>query len=54
LEAIKRNPQITQNQLAEVLGVTVDGVKYHIKNLSKKGIIKREGSDRAGEWVVVE
>jgi Predicted transcriptional regulator containing an HTH domain and an uncharacterized domain shared with the mammalian protein Schlafen len=54
LEVVKHNPQITQNQLAEALGITMDGVKYHIKNLSKKGIIKREGSDRAGEWVIIE
>jgi len=54
LNAIKENPDITQNELAAVLGITMDGVKYQIKNLTKKGALKREGSDRGGRWIVVE
>ncbi|MCC8188391.1 MAG: winged helix-turn-helix transcriptional regulator [Bacteroides sp.] len=51
---MKNNPQITQRELSKILNITIDGVKYHIKNLSKKGIIRREGSDRAGTWKVTE
>jgi len=54
LNAINENPDITQNELATVLGITMDGVKYQIKNLTKKGVLKREGSDRGGKWIVVE
>jgi len=54
LKAIEENPTISQNELATVLGITMDGVKYQIKSLTKKGILKREGSDRAGRWIIVE
>jgi len=33
---MKDNPQITQRELSKILNITIDGVKYHIRNLSKK------------------
>ena len=43
IEYIKQNPFITQQQLADVLGIERSSVAVHISNLSKKGIIKGKG-----------
>lgn len=32
MKLIKDNPKITRNELAEKLNITVDGVKYNLKN----------------------
>lgn len=54
LRELQRSPQITRNELAQIIGVSPDGVKYHLQKLSKGGIIRRIGSTRSGEWEVVK
>lgn len=53
LRELQRNPKITRNELSQIIGVSPDGVKYHLQKLSKEGIIKRIGSPRSGEWEVI-
>lgn len=52
LEAIKQNGNISKRELAEMVGITVDGVKYHIQKLKAQGVIERIGADRGGFWKV--
>ena len=54
LAAIQAKPEITQKELAQSIGITHDGIKYHIKNMTKLGIIKHEGSTKAGKWVIIK
>ncbi|MDP3112299.1 MAG: winged helix-turn-helix transcriptional regulator [Thermodesulfovibrionales bacterium] len=54
LSAIKEKPGITREKLAGLLGITPDGVKYHLNNLKKKGSIKRIGGRKEGVWVISE
>jgi ATP-dependent DNA helicase RecG len=54
LEQIKANPYISREELAELCGLTSDGIKYNIRKLREKGIIKRVGPDKGGHWEVVE
>ena len=50
IRVIKENPKITQAEMADLLGLTIDGVKYHIKKLKSEGILERIGSDYGGYW----
>jgi len=43
IQYIQETPDITRKELAKRLGMTENGVKYHIKNLTHDGIIKRMG-----------
>ena len=54
LAAIQAKPEITQKELAQSIGITLDGIKYHIKNMTKQGLIKHEGSTKAGKWVIIK
>ena len=51
LEAVRINPNITQIQLAEQIGITRDGIRYAIRNLKSKGILERTGSRKNGSWI---
>jgi len=51
---IAEKPTITRKELAERLGLTPDGAKYHIDKLRKDGHIRCVGGRRGGHWVVVE
>ena len=52
-DIIAEEPDIARAKIAERLGLTVDGVKYHIKKLEKEGLIKRTGAARGGHWEVL-
>lgn len=54
LTIIRENPNITREELAKLLGITSDGVKYHLDNLRKKRVIKRIGGRKEGHWEVLE
>ena len=37
---MRSNPMISIEELAEICGITRDGINYHIKDLKKKGVGK--------------
>ena len=54
LECIFANPSISRTELAALIGITADGVKYHLDNLRKQGVLRRVGPDKGGHWAIVE
>jgi ATP-dependent DNA helicase RecG len=52
LQLLKENPGISQEKVAEVIGITSDGVFWHIKKLKAKGLLKRIGPDKGSYWSV--
>lgn len=53
LEYFKDNPKATRVDTANALGnITEDGVKFIIAKLQKKGLLKRVGGRKYGEWLV--
>ena len=54
IRILKERPYATAGQLAEELGITVDGVDYNIRKLKKQGRIARIGGDKGGHWEIIE
>ena len=52
LEAIVANPKVTRSSLAEIIGITPDGVKAALKSMKDMGLIRRVGPDKGGHWEV--
>ena len=53
LEQIRNNPKITRNELASILGIPPDGVKYHLQKMAAEGVIIRHGTARNGYWAII-
>ena len=53
VKALKDKPETTQKELAKLIGISIDGIKYHIQKMTKEGIIKHEGSTKAGKWIIL-
>lgn len=51
---IKENPKITYRELAEVLGLTEDGIFWNVKQLRKRGLLRRIGGRKEGYWEIVK
>ena len=54
LNILSKDGNITTTQLAEILDVSRKTISVRVKSLKEKGLLEREGSDRAGRWIVSE
>ena len=54
IDAIRKNPQITRNELGELLGRTPESIRHHLGKLTKEEVIQHVGSTKAGEWVILK
>ena len=50
LQVLSTNENFTAKLIAEQLGITEKGVRYHLDKLKAEGIIKREGSTKKPIW----
>jgi ATP-dependent DNA helicase RecG len=50
LKEIKKNPYITSEELAGIVGITPVNVRVNLSKLKAKGLIERIGPDRGGHW----
>lgn len=54
VEILLEDANISQNEIANRLDMSVNTIKYHIRMLSRDHIIERVGNNRSGKWVVVK
>ena len=54
LNLIKESPTITGKQMSETLSVSQRTIERDLSALQKKGILKHEGKDNDGAWVIVK
>ena len=54
LMLIQKQPRITQQEMAEVLGWTLARVKYYTMKLKEKHVLDREGSSQKGQWKILK
>ena len=54
LDLIKESPSITGKQMSETLSVSQRTIERDLSALQKKGVLKREGKDNDGVWIVVD
>lgn len=52
LRLILENKNITQESLAEKVGISIRNVEKRISDLKEKGILQRIGSRKAGYWQI--
>jgi len=54
LNALRQNQHITRKGLAELVGITPDGIKYHLDKLRASGRIRHVGPTKKGRWEILE
>ncbi|MCC6781369.1 MAG: putative DNA binding domain-containing protein [Planctomycetes bacterium] len=50
---LRASPEISAPELAKRLGLSLGGVKYHLKNLRDAGRIRHRGARKRGAWEVL-
>ena len=54
IDVIKNNPFVTQEELAEIVGIARKNIVANMKKLQDNGLIKRVGADKNGHWRIEE
>ena len=50
---IKKQPHITQKEIALRLGWTIASAKYYTKKLKKQHVLERQGNNQKGQWKIL-
>lgn len=53
LELIKQNASITRKEMAERCGISINGIKWQIRQLQEYNIIRRIGPNKGGHWEII-
>ena len=53
LGLIKRQPQLTAVEMAEVISITPKGIRYHLDRLKKEQLIRHVGPTKKGHWEII-
>lgn len=54
LRLLKTEPALTRKELAARIGITEEGIKYHLRKLTAAGVIRHVGATKAGHWEVLK
>lgn len=49
-----KQPSITAKQMSETLSVSPRTVERDLSTLKEKGVLKREGKDNNGMWIILD
>ncbi len=52
IQLIKENPRLNRRAMAELVGISENGVKYHLKKLKRAGRITHVGPTKKGYWKI--
>ena len=52
IELMKAQPTITVKKIADKLGISVGGVRYHVNKMKKDGVVEHIGSSKKGTWLI--
>ena len=54
LKLLENKPSITRKELATLVGISSDGIKYHLEKMKSDGYIRHVGSTKAGFWDILK
>ena len=52
IEIMREQPAVTVKKIAEQIGLSISGVRYHVNKMKKDGIVEHIGSSKKGTWVI--
>ena len=52
IEIMREHPAVTVKKIAEQIGLSISGVRYHVNKMKKDGIVEHIGSSKKGRWVI--
>ena len=54
IDLLRSHKGLTRSKMAEMLGCSETTVKRTIQAMTQKGLLRRIGSNKTGEWIITE
>jgi ATP-dependent DNA helicase RecG len=54
LSILSENSEISMQELANKIDITYDGIKWQLNKLKSQGVIRRDGADKGGKWIIIK
>lgn len=54
LQLLRQQPQLSIPALASAIGISADGIKYHLTRLKRAGKLRHIGPTKGGHWEVID
>ena len=54
IDLLRYHKGLTRSKMAEMLGCSEATVKRTIQTMTQKGLLRRIGSNKTGEWIITE
>lgn len=54
MASLRAEPALTRKRLARQIGITENGVKYHLNKLKTAGKIRHVGPTKSGYWEIIK
>jgi predicted ArsR family transcriptional regulator len=48
------NPVLSTPEMAEQVGISYASLRHHLEKMRSENLIKREGADKGGKWVIIK
>lgn len=52
VEVLLKDPENTQDEMAEIMGMSKSGIRYVMNKLKNRGILVRVGATKKGKWSI--
>lgn len=54
IHELRKNPKLSRKDLSKIItSVTEDGIKYHLKKIQERGLLRRVGANFGGYWEIL-
>lgn len=53
LSALQKDSYLTQEELSKIVGINLVNIKKNMKKLQDLSLLKRNGTDKSGEWIII-
>lgn len=54
INAVLENPNVTTQELSQILNISAKGVEWQIARLKQEGVLKRIGPAKGGHWEIAD
>jgi len=51
---LSAQPTITRKELAARIGLSAEGIKYHMEKMKSSGLIRHVGPTKTGHWEILK
>jgi ATP-dependent DNA helicase RecG len=54
LAILDSEPTVSRLEMAKRLSISEGSLRHHLEKMKNENLIKREGSDKGGKWIIIK